>query len=328
MPKITVIVPVYKVEPYIHRCVDSILAQIFADFELILVDDGSPDNCGTICDEFASEDARIHVIHQKNAGLSAARNAGIDWAFANSDSEWLAFIDSDDWVHPQYLELLYQAAQAGHTKISVCEYIETEQLGPVDETAPGTRLMNWDELFLEKNLIAILAWNKLYAKELFEGLRYPVGKIHEDEFLTYKLLIRAGKCAYLSAALYYYFINPHGITKSRFSLNRLDVVDALEERIAYVKPMHNRKVMEYCVRSFLSCSQDRVFQLRTAEHIPSELRAQKEREIKLRCRIILARYGLQYAPPKKCKTMYQFAFPGLYRIGKAIKTAFRKKNKN
>ena len=106
MPTISVIVPVYKVEKYIHRCVDSILSQTFTDFELILVDDGSPDNCGKICDEYAEKDIRIHVIHQENGGLSAARNAGIDWVFANSDSEWITFIDSDDWVHPEYLERL------------------------------------------------------------------------------------------------------------------------------------------------------------------------------------------------------------------------------
>ena len=106
MPLISVIVPVYKVEEYLSRCVDSILSQTFEDFELILIDDGSPDNCGKICDEYTKKDNRVHVIHQENGGLSSARNAGIDWAFENSDSEWLTFIDSDDWVHIQYLDLL------------------------------------------------------------------------------------------------------------------------------------------------------------------------------------------------------------------------------
>ena len=105
---ISVIVPVYKVEKYLSRCIDSILAQTYTDFELILVDDGSPDNCGKICDGYAEKDNRV-VIHQGNGGISAARNAGIDWAFENSDSEWIAFIDSDDWVHPLYLECLYNA---------------------------------------------------------------------------------------------------------------------------------------------------------------------------------------------------------------------------
>ena len=109
MPVISVIVPVYNVEKYLHRCVDSILAQTFTDFELILVDDGSPDNCGKICDEYAEKDSRIHVIHKVNGGLSDARNAGLDWAFANSNSEWVTFIDSDDWVDKYYLEYLYNS---------------------------------------------------------------------------------------------------------------------------------------------------------------------------------------------------------------------------
>ena len=103
MPSVSVIVPVYDVEKTIRRCVDSILAQTYTDYELILVDDGSPDACGAICDEYAVKDSRVHVIHQENGGLSAARNAGIDWAFANTESQYLTFIDSDDWVHPLYL---------------------------------------------------------------------------------------------------------------------------------------------------------------------------------------------------------------------------------
>ena len=119
MPQISVIVPVYKVEDCLNRCVDSILKQSFSDFELILIDDGSPDQCGAICDEYAKKDNRIVVIHQNNGGLSAARNAGIDWAFANSQSEWLTFIDSDDWVHPEYLERLLNAAITQNVSISV-----------------------------------------------------------------------------------------------------------------------------------------------------------------------------------------------------------------
>ena len=104
MPEISVIVPVYKVETFIHRCVDSILCQSFEDFELILVDDGSPDSCGDICEAYAAKDSRIHVIHQENGGLSAARNTGIDYVMEHSTSKWLAFVDSDDWLHPDFLK--------------------------------------------------------------------------------------------------------------------------------------------------------------------------------------------------------------------------------
>ena len=118
MPMISVVVPVYKVEHYLHRCVDSILNQSYSDFELILVDDGSPDNCGMICDEYAAKDARIHVIHQQNGGLSAARNTGIDWLCENSDSKWLTFIDSDDWIHKDYLKILLEQAIKSGSRVS------------------------------------------------------------------------------------------------------------------------------------------------------------------------------------------------------------------
>ncbi len=101
MPSVSIIVPVYKVEPYLHRCIDSVLVQTLSDFELVLVDDGSPDNCGKLCDEYAENDVRIHVIHQENGGLSAARNAGLDCVFAISSSQWITSVDSDDWIHPR-----------------------------------------------------------------------------------------------------------------------------------------------------------------------------------------------------------------------------------
>ena len=122
MPIISVIVPVYKVEPYIHRCIDSILSQTFVDFELILIDDGSPDNCPDICDEYALKDNKIHVIHQKNSGLSVARNAGLDYVSSSSNSEWITFVDSDDWIDKHYLEYLYKAANESNTNISSCVY--------------------------------------------------------------------------------------------------------------------------------------------------------------------------------------------------------------
>lgn len=117
MPEISVIVPVYKVEKFLHRCVDSLLCQSFESFELILVDDGSPDHSGAICDTYAEKDPRIHVIHQKNGGLSAARNTGIDFVMANSNSHWLAFVDSDDWVHPDFLKRLYSVAEIGRAHV-------------------------------------------------------------------------------------------------------------------------------------------------------------------------------------------------------------------
>lgn len=232
MPKISVIVPVYKVEPYLRRCVDSILGQTFADFELILVDDGSPDQCGAICDEYAQRDPRVVVIHQENGGLSAARNAGIDWAFANSSSQWLNFIDSDDWVHPEYLQRLLDAAVTMDVSVSICGYVQTAGEEPevnIDDLAPV--LWNTEDYFVKHNVNATVAWGKLYRKECFAEIRYPVGKLHEDEFTTYKVLFAYEQLTVIVAPLYSYFVNINGITKSGMTRYRMDGFIAIEEQI-------------------------------------------------------------------------------------------------
>ena len=237
MVKISVIVPVYNAEAYICRCVDSILGQSFSDFELILIDDGSPDNCGVICDDYAKKDSRIRVIHQENGGLSAARNAGIDWAFKNSDSQWLTFIDSDDWIHPDYLSHLYFSAMEAKLPLSVCGFIRTTGDEPVIQPAqlvPET----WspEVFFVDHNVNAIIACGKLYKKALFENIRYPVGKLHEDEFTTYKLLFATKKIAVIFAPLYYYFQgNENSIMRSSYSPRRIDYLYAIEEKLEFFK---------------------------------------------------------------------------------------------
>lgn len=234
MPKISVIVPVYKVEAYLARCVESILAQSFSDFELILVDDGSPDRSGAICDEYAKKDPRIVVIHQKNGGLSAARNAGIDWAFAYSDSQWLSFIDSDDWVHPEYLERLLNAAMDHDVSVSVCGYVSTEGEEPViapEEMNPT--IWETETFYVERNVNATIACAKLYRKECFRSMRYPLGKIHEDEFTTYQVLFPFPSVAFIAAPLYCYYVNPNSIIQTGQSRWRLDTYDALEQQIEY-----------------------------------------------------------------------------------------------
>ncbi len=237
MPAISVIVPVYKVEKYIHRCVDSILGQTFTDFELILVDDGSPDNCGAICDEYAAKDSRVVVIHQENGGLSAARNAGIDWAFANSDSQWLTFIDSDDWVHPEYLQRLLAAAVENNVSVSICSYAQTDGAEPeIDPNLLAPVLWNTEEFFVKHNVNATIACGKLYRKLCFQTIRYPLGKLHEDEFTTYKILFAFDSVVVIAAPLYAYYTNPGSITKSGMTRFRVDGFVAIEEQIEY---LHN-----------------------------------------------------------------------------------------
>ncbi|HBK03732.1 MAG TPA: glycosyl transferase family 2, partial [Clostridiales bacterium] len=130
MAQISVIVAVYKMPEYLPRCIEGILSQTFRDLELILVDDGSPDNCGEICDSYAAKDSRVHVIHKRNAGVCAARNTGLDWVYDHSDSQWIFFHDNDDWIHPETLERMLSAAQAMQTDLCVCGYQETSGANP------------------------------------------------------------------------------------------------------------------------------------------------------------------------------------------------------
>lgn len=312
MAQISIIVPVYNVEPFLHRCVDSIIAQRFHDFEVILIDDGSQDDSGRICDVYAESDSRIQVIHQRNGGLSAARNAGIDCACKCSKSEWLAFVDSDDWLHPEYLEYLYRAATENHVQISVCDYLETSTTLFAEGGPYQVESWEWDKLLMNNNVCAIVAWNKLYAKNLFFGIRYPPGRIHEDEFTTYKLLHRAGTVSYLPLPLYYYFQNENSITGAKFSLRRLDAADALQERIQYVRKLNNDQLTTFCVCQFLSYCLKIIPLLHGADWIPDHIRIKKEKEIQGRFKSVLAHYGMRYTPPNIYGGYYDYAFPVLY----------------
>ena len=247
---ISVIVPVYKVEKYIHRCIDSILAQTFTDFELILVDDGSPDNCGKICDEYALKDNRIQIIHKENGGLSDARNVGIEWALEHSSSEWLTFIDSDDWVHPKYLEVLYNAAQQTNCSLSICRFERTDGINPVvDEIYVSHEVINSEDFYCYDCVNAMVAWGKLYYKEDFRMIRYPVGKIHEDEFTTYKILFRYAQVVFVDEPLYFYYENTDGIMNSSWSPKRLDALEALEQQLNFLRNKY-KKAYKYRLSVF------------------------------------------------------------------------------
>ena len=248
MPQISVIVPVYKVEPYLRRCIDSILSQTFTDFELILVDDGSPDNCPAICDEYALKDNRIHVIHQKNGGLSAARNAGIDYAFASSDSEWISFVDSDDWVHKRYLEFLYIAVSKFQVNISQCKGHKTSNNTNLPEINETLICVTPDEEYLQ--YYHPNAWGKLYHKNCFIELRFPEGQIYEDVAIWYKLLFAQKRIAVVDESLYYYFYRRDSIVNTDWTPKQLDQVDAWVDQIASLKTYQNKKVYKEAVDRF------------------------------------------------------------------------------
>lgn len=233
MPKISVIVPVYNVEKFLNRCVDSILTQTFSGFELILVDDGSPDNCGKICDEYAKKDNRVHVIHKENGGLSDARNAGIDWAFENSDSEWITLIDSDDWVSEKYLEILYNTAVSTNTNISCCCYKDSHGENVFEESDYKTSVYTSELFYVDLATYAITACMKLYKKELFRDIRFPVGKLNEDAFTTYKLIFNVDKVSFVDIALYAYYQSSNSIMRSPWNEKKLDALTAFKEQMEF-----------------------------------------------------------------------------------------------
>lgn len=253
MPDISVIVPVYKVEEFIYRCVDSILCQSFQNFELILVDDGSPDGCGAICDSYAEMDSRIHVIHQKNGGLSAARNTGIDYVMANSSSPWLAFVDSDDWVHPDFLKVLYNTAEQTLCKISACGFFRTEGEAFPEEQDFSILSLSADDYYCGQlhDGVTAVAWNKLYHRSLFKKLRYPIGKLHEDEFTTYLAVYRAKRIGVTPAMLYGYYQNPEGIMRSDWNPRRMHVLEAFEQQIAFAKEQNNHRLLNKVAEQYI-----------------------------------------------------------------------------
>ena len=283
-PLISVIVPVYRVEEYLERCVKSILSQTYENLEVILVDDGSPDQCPAICDACAEKDARVKVIHQENKGLSGARNAGIDAA----SGEYLAFVDSDDYVSPHFIEELYQLLQDTGCAIGQCRFSYVKGDGLVEEGDSAFCIYRGESLMEqlygpeEKATCFVVAWNKLYRAELFKetGIRYPEGRIHEDEATTYRLFHEAKKLAFLDRVLYgYYTENGDSIT-SVFSAKRLQWLTAHEERIAFFKkngyekllPAAYRKLCDACITFYFRCTE----QVKDAEELKKELRKRLE----------------------------------------------------
>ena len=283
-PLISVIVPVYRVEEYLERCVKSILSQTYENLEVILVDDGSPDQCPAICDACAEKDARVKVIHQENKGLSGARNAGIDAA----SGEYLAFVDSDDYVSPHFIEELYQLLQDTGCAIGQCRFSYVKGDGLVEESDSAFCIYRGESLMEqlygpeEKATCFVVAWNKLYRAELFKetGIRYPEGRIHEDEATTYRLFHEAKKLAFLDRALYGYYTENGGSITSVFSAKRLQWLTAHEERIAFFKkngyekllPAAYRKLCDACITFYFRCTE----QVKDAEELKKELRKRLE----------------------------------------------------
>ena len=232
--KISVIIPIYKVEQYLDECVESVVNQTYTNLEIILVDDGSPDHCPELCDRWAEKDARIKVIHKENGGLSDARNAGIDVAVG----DYIGFVDSDDWIKTDMYEKMLQALIKENADICACNILscyEDRQIGwGSSDYFVGNSEQILSRLY-DDSRYPVSAWNKLYKKKCWETLRFPKGKICEDAFTTYRLVHEADRIVQISEPLYCYRIRPQSIMTSTFSKKRMDEEEAWRTNYEFVR---------------------------------------------------------------------------------------------
>lgn len=254
MPKISVIVPVYKVEKYLDRCVKSIIGQTYPDFELILVDDGSPDKCPQMCDEWAKKDSRIQVMHKENAGASSARNAGLKIAKGN----WIAFVDSDDWLNKTALKTLYDLANQYNVPMAiggmrtVREYTDVQAVAKQDAVVLSrVDLMNrFFRLNGEPDTHSVCG--AIIRRDILDGYTFIEGKMNEDVEACYYLARKCEAVVYTDAPLYNYFKNIEGVTNSGFSKKKLDLLDIwniVQKQVELYTPEYSYACKMNCKRA-------------------------------------------------------------------------------
>lgn len=232
-PLISVIVPVYKVEPYLDKCISSIVNQTYKNLEIILVDDGSPDNCPAMCDAWAEKDSRIRVLHQRNQGGGAARNAGLDL----TSGSLIAFVDSDDYIAPDMYAHLYELLKSG-ADIAECSYVEVAGNDAVFACGYETRSYTAQEAMAEHiqdRVFRQLIWNKLYRRHVMDGIRFPTDKKIDDEFFTYRVLGNANALIHSTKVCYAYRQQSESVMHSMPISKRIQAVEAKTQRHTYIK---------------------------------------------------------------------------------------------
>ena len=252
MELISVIVPVYKVEEYLHKCVDSILAQTYTNLEIILVDDGSPDNCGKICDEYAEKDSRIKVIHQENGGLSAARNTGLDIATGN----YIGFVDSDDYIDPDYIECMARHLYDG--ELISCVVIDENENGELinKKNVPDRIFSSADSLseMCHEKVLGTSACGKLILKRIVEEYRFPEGKLYEDLFTVYKWFANSERITTASDTAYHYVHHFGSISNNKWNSRTTDLMEAAEELLIYITKHYPDCYLDGIFRYFFSAN--------------------------------------------------------------------------
>ena len=237
--KISIIVPIYNVQDFLKRCIDSLIVQTYQNLEILLIDDGSTDGCGKICDEYAKKYKNIKAFHKVNGGLSDARNYGIQKATGS----YIAFVDSDDFVNKDYCKILHKNLVENNADISICQFKKVKEESILEDNQEEIisvyegvdkqkNILNYSN---GMNMVTTVAWNKLYKKELWDIIKYPKGKINEDEFVVHQLMHKSHKVVYTSLILYYYYQREDSIMNMKFNIARLDVIEAFKNRMNFYK---------------------------------------------------------------------------------------------
>lgn len=284
---LSIIIPVYKVEKYLDKCVSSVVEQTYSNLEIVLVDDGSPDQCGKKCDEWAQKDQRIKVIHKENGGQGDARNVALDIA----TGEYIGFVDSDDYIHPDMYQTLYQYIEQYHADISVCGYAKVDEAGqmiPNTGVCPSVNgIIQVPDTLKKIGTVSSVIWNKLYRRALWESVRFPLRKLYEDEFVIHQLLYLSKKTVTVAKRLYYYVQRPQSTINKEMTIKNLDGIEAYYERILF----YEQKGLFSFIPDLTYSMFFHYLTIRDQIKIKNRLEKRRVKEIKKMIKVCFDKYG-------------------------------------
>lgn len=291
-PLVSIIVPVYKVEKYLRNCLDSILAQSYPHWEAILVDDGSPDSCPLIIDEYATRDARMRAVHRKNGGLSAARNSGL----RTVRGEFITFLDSDDFLHKDYLKILVETAISQNADIVQCDFIRgLETVFPKLGNSADAQVAVYDRRSVFTSFVAkVIVCCKLYRRNILDGIEFPEGRVNEDDCTNWRLYYNAEKIAVINRKLYYYTENPNSTMGKLKKKPDLRFIDAYHERIEFFEQkkeddlVATSRVQLLKSLSLLAGFQDKEIRNTVSDELHLQYRALRRSSFKTPIRLMMA----------------------------------------
>lgn len=333
MELVSIIIPVYNVEKYLNKCIQSVVNQSYKNIEIILVNDGSQDNCHRICDEWAKKDERIKVIHQTNQGLSSARNSGIE--IANGD--YLCFVDSDDYIDTNYIQILYRTVHENNADMGICRFADIDEnnklleSGNIQQIAEGvyTGKDILKELIFTFKLPIRVVWNKIYKKSLFDNIRFAVGRINEDEFIIHRLIASSDKISVTNKVLYYYLHRNNSIMSSGFNIKKIEYLIALEDRIKVCEMVEKNDC-----HSFLSFKArfnllNTITELYFLVYSSPQIGSDSKKNVKTKFKSLFNKYFIEYKQQNKqlnSKTKYSHIplFLHIFNINPALYVCYKK----